>query len=498
MLMSNRVLIIGDVMVDTYIYGEVSRISPEAPVPVMCPDQETNCLGGAANVARNAASLGAEVDVVFLVGEDKKGEILDDELKNYGISTKYVVHDKSQHTINKVRIVGNNQQIVRIDYHDKCELSQSLFDKVISAFNESVKAADIVIISDYGKGMCTDYVCKYVIEKCLELCKPVIVDPKGHNWSKYKGATIITPNLKEINAYSGLNVKNRNSEIEQNYTNVNESIGIDYILLTRSERGMSLIGKGDMLHIPADTHEVYDVSGAGDTVVATVASFLHSNLDNINEAIYISNLAAGIVVAKPGTAVVNHDEIQKRLSADKNANSEKIYSIDQYAQLEEQLRLWKTAGETIVTTNGCFDILHCGHIKLLNEAKKFGNRLIVLVNSDLSVKRLKGESRPVNNENERAYVLTALKAVDAVVVFDPEQTPYELNNSEKELLSDKALKVTGEAPMYVLSIIKPHIHVKGGDYSVEDLPEALFTDEIKLIKFEDGYSTTNTIKKMTK
>lgn len=496
--MNNRVLIIGDVMIDTYVYGGVSRVSPEAPVPVMCPEHEINCLGGAANVARNVSSLGAEADVIFLIGDDEKGEILKHELINYGISTKYVVSDKSKHTINKVRIVGNNQQIVRIDYHDKLDLTPSIFDQVKKSFNESIETVDIVVISDYGKGMCTEDVCKYVINKCIESNKPIIIDPKGSDWSKYKGATIITPNLKEINAFSGLKVKNNNFEIELNYTDINETIGVDYVLLTRSECGMSLIGKRSVTHIPAETHEVYDVSGAGDTVVATVASLLHTNLDNIKETVYISNLAAGIVVAKPGTAVVYQDEIKKRLSGNSIIQNGKIYTIDQYVQLKEQLRLWKTAGETIVTTNGCFDILHSGHIKLLSEAKKYGSKLIVLINSDLSIKRLKGEERPINSEYDRAYILSALKYVDAVVIFDPRQTPYNLNNSERVLLNEKAFATAMEAPMFALSIIKPHVHVKGGDYCVEDLPEAIFAKEIQIVKYQSGYSTTKTIKKMAK
>lgn len=492
----NRILLIGDAMIDTYIYGSVSRVSPEAPVPIICPTREEHRLGGAANVARNAAALDSIVTVMFVVGNDDGADILKEQLDSWGVNCELLIQDGSQRTINKMRVVGNNQQIVRIDFHDSYQVSNTLQQQLIEKFETVVDQQDIIIISDYGKGTCTTSLCQKVIQICKAKSKPVIVDPKGAEWDKYWGASIITPNMKEVNIYAGKQVANESKEIEQAYKNLNNDIGVDYLLLTRSECGMSLLGNDAILHIPTVAQAVYDVSGAGDTVVAALASMLKQDMENIVETVRVANIAAGIVVAKPGTAIVTKEEIQAGIQrGDDGCQKSKIFTLKDYGQLLQMLKFWRTAGDIVVTTNGCFDIVHRGHVKLLQEARKFGDRLVVAINSDASVKRLKGVGRPINRELDRAYVISSLNAVDAVVIFDPEETPDELSLQEAAILSEKAKESAEEAPMALMRMIKPDIHVKGGDYKKEDVPEAIFASELLFVGLAEGYSTTNVIDK---
>lgn len=493
--MSNKVLIIGDAMLDTYIYGKVGRISPEAPVPVIESFKIMQCLGGAGNVARNAVALGSEVSVIFTFGMDQDGDSLHEMLKEWGINCQYLLRSYSLKTINKTRVVGNDQQIARIDYNDSYSLTTEMEERIFQFLKEAIPKNDIIIISDYGKGTCSKTVCNKVIE--LSGRKPVIVDPKGIDWEKYRGASVITPNLKEANTFSSKEVKNNSEAVEKEYGNLTERIGIKYLLLTRSEEGMSLLSSRLTYHISAYSHEVYDVSGAGDTVVAALASYVHSGLDNIIEAARIANIAAGLVVAKPGTAVVTKDEIQQQMALDDFCRPEsKIYSLKDYDKVKKLVSFWRTAGNKIVTANGCFDILHRGHIKLLREAKSLGDKLIVAINSDASVKRLKGEERPVNSEMDRAYVISSIDAVDAVIIFDPFEMPVILDEQELSLMSEKAQKTYSEAPMALMKMIMPDVHIKGGDYKKEDIPEAIYAECLAIVGTEEGYSTTNVINKM--
>lgn len=490
----NRILVIGDAMLDTYIYGGVNRVSPEAPVPVVRQSGENSCLGGAGNVARNAASLGAEVTALFAVGADESGEKVKQLLAAAGINCRMLLQDESLHTIRKMRIVGNGQQIARVDFHDGYQLSAKAADQLMASFRAAVDGQDIVAISDYGKGTCSERVCREVIALCRERSIPVIVDPKGTQWEKYRGASIITPNVKELNAYSGQDVPNDSRAVEDAYRDLPGKLGVDYLLLTRSEHGMSLIGRTDLRHIAAECREVYDVSGAGDTVVAALAAFLGPGAANILEAVHLANTAAGIVVAKPGTAVATLREIREKTPRARYAA--RIFTLDEYDSLAETVSSWRNAGDRIVTTNGCFDILHRGHVKLLEQARGLGDRLIVAVNSDASVRRLKGGGRPINGERDRAFVLSALRAVDAVVIFDPKKTPYTLAPGERALLSDRALAAAAEAPMALMRLIQADTHVKGGDYREGDVPEAVFASRLALIPLEEGYSTTNMIGKV--
>jgi len=492
---SKKILVIGDAMLDTYIYGNVKRVSPEAPVPVLCPENIQQYLGGAANVARNAAALGADVSVVFAIGKDPEGEIVINRLKEWSINCAYLLQDEALSTINKVRIVGNRQQIVRIDYNDHYEITKYMNEALEDKLTKAISEADIVIISDYAKGTCTRQLLRKVID--LSDGKPVLVDPKGSDWSDYYGASIITPNLKEINEFSGNHVMNDSEEITAAYGSFYSKIGTNYILVTRSDKGMTLIGDDVVKHFPVFSQEVFDVSGAGDTAIAALACFLDVNLENIEEAVKIANIAAGIAVAKPGTAVVKRDEIFLQIARKQYEDkASKIYRLDDYDRLEKTIRLWKTAGNSIVTANGCFDIVHRGHIKLLTEAKKYGDRLIVALNSNDSVKRLKGENRPINDEIDRAYVIAALEVVDAVVIFDSARMPVIMSDSELSEISEKAKNNINEAPMALMRMVRPDVHVKGGDYIKEDLPEAIYAGATKIIAVEEGYSTTETINKI--
>lgn len=490
-MLNKRVLVIGDAMLDTYVHGEVIRISPEAPIPVVCPQKKEYRMGGAANVACNAAVMGAHVSVMFVLGHDAESEIMTDKLCTLGIDTSLLCRDKALHTIQKIRIIGKGQQLLRIDLHDRYTLTPEMEKRLIEQIISVLDKQDVIVISDYGKGLCTASFCRAVIQACRQKEKTVIIDPKGGNWDKYRGATVITPNMNEINLRCGTTVANDDDSIEREFHKLPNELGIEYLLITRSERGMSLLSNGKTVHFPTLAHEVSDVSGAGDTVVAALASVLSGNSDNVLQAVQISNMAAGIAVGKQGTALVSREEIEHFQALCEG--KQYLFTLQDYDGLMDTVQKWRNAGNRIVTANGCFDILHIGHIRLLEAARAMGDRLIVAINSDMSVKRLKGKDRPINTEMARAQILSKLRMVDAVVIFDANVTPYDLSVQERELLSPKALASVSEAPMALMSMLQPDIHVKGGDYQSEDIPEALFAHELRLFPVIEGYSTTTTI-----
>lgn len=490
-MLNKRVLVIGDAMLDTYVHGEVTRISPEAPIPVVCPQKKEYRMGGAVNVACNASVMGAHVSTVFLLGHDAESEIISDKLRTLGIDISLLCRDAAQHTIQKIRIIGKGQQLLRIDLHDRYTLTpeteKCLLEQIVGILDEQ----DVIVISDYGKGLCTASFCRAVIKACRQKGKTVIVDPKGNDWEKYRGATVITPNMNEINQYCGTTVANEDDSIEHEFHDLPDKLDIQYLLVTRSERGMSLLSNGKAVHFPTLAQEVSDVSGAGDTVVAALAAVLSENPDNMLRAVQIANVAAGIAVGKQGTALVSRQEIEHYQELCEGRRN--VFTLQEYDGLMETVQKWRDAGDRIVTANGCFDILHIGHIRLLEAARAMGDRLIVAINSDHSVKRLKGKERPINPEMARAQLLSKLRMVDAVVIFDADVTPYDLSEQERECLSPKALVSASEAPMALMSMLRPDIHVKGGDYQPEDVPEALFADELRLFPVVEGYSTTGAI-----
>jgi D-beta-D-heptose 7-phosphate kinase / D-beta-D-heptose 1-phosphate adenosyltransferase len=457
------VLVIGDLMIDKYFTGSVKRISPEAPVPVVNVKSQSYTPGGAANVANNLSALRSRCFLIGAIGRDENGAHLEKILDDLGIGHSLVAVNRP--TITKIRVVGNHQQIVRLDFEEENPLEDADVSLVISEFEKQIASYNIVVLSDYGKGLCTPELCKKVIAICKKNGVQVIVDPKKCNWEKYSGATIITPNVGELSDACGSDIDNSDEAIISHGQSLKKNIDIKNILVTRSEKGMTLIGDKTIMHIQTEAQEVYDVSGAGDTVVATLAASLSMG-NSLSDSIRYANTAAGIAVGKLGTAPVSDVEIAHALSG---KTGEKILPRETLIQVMSGL---KKAGKKIVFTNGCFDILHKGHISYLRESRSLGDILILGLNSDASVKRLKGPDRPINNEADRAEVLSALEYIDYITIFD-EDTPHDLIKS-----------------------IAPDILVKGGDYKPQDVVGREFAAETVIIKFVHGYSTSKTIDKM--
>ncbi|PLX66120.1 MAG: bifunctional heptose 7-phosphate kinase/heptose 1-phosphate adenyltransferase [Denitrovibrio sp.] len=456
-----NVLIIGDVMLDRYHFGTVSRISPEAPVPVVNVKKTNQTLGGAGNVANNISHLQAGAVIVGSCGKDNDANSLKKMLDD--LNTKYSFIETENPTTKKLRVIGDKQQIVRVDFEEITPMKGKYAEKAKKIIMQEINKCSAVVISDYGKGFCTFEVCEEVIRVATNLGLPIIVDPKGSDWRKYAGATTITPNVKELAEAVGRPVNNVDEEVVLAAREVIERTRVDYMVVTRSEQGISIIWKNEHMHIPTEAREVFDVSGAGDTVVASLALSLGKGYE-IAEAVKVANKAAGIVVSKVGTAPV----LLSELNGSFNGHSK----ILERHQLETYIGRAREMRRKIVFTNGCFDILHKGHVSYMRQAASLGDLLILGLNSDNSVKRLKGEGRPLNNEMDRAEVLAALEFIDFIVIFD-EDTPFEL-----------------------IKVIQPDILVKGGDYNIEDVVGREFAKKTVLIDFVDGYSTTKTIENM--
>lgn len=453
-----KALIVGDVMLDTYHIGDVKRISPEAPVPVVRINYTYSVLGGAANVARNLLGLGSFPQIASTVGEDENGKTMQHLFDELDIRAE-LFHTASP-TITKTRVIGNNQQVVRLDFETENEsLDPGIEQRLTAAIERILPEADIVVISDYGKGLCTPTLCQNVIRLAHAEGKKVIVDPKGTDWEKYRGATVVTPNLKELSDVCGQEIKNRDEAIHQAGKTLLTKYDLESLLVTRSEKGMSYLTAQTALDIPTQAKEVYDVSGAGDTVVATLAAALASDL-SIDGALHLANKAAGIVVGKMGTSSIRFEELQTESPEGKCVSA---------SQLVETVNRLRMQGHRILFTNGCFDILHKGHVQYLEQAKRQGGILIVGLNSDSSVRRLKGPGRPVNDEQARASVLAALASVDYVTIFS-QDTPEELIRS-----------------------IAPDVLIKGGDYAIENIVGREYAKKTITLPFVEGYSTTRTI-----
>ena len=467
-----RIAVIGDLMVDRYVFGDVSRISPEAPVPVNRVKQMKEVLGGAANVAANLANLDVHVYVGGVAGQDTHGNLLQDLLDSNGIDKSGVVISRDRSTITKMRILGDRQQMMRLDFETVRDVEQQEEEELISWLDSLCqKGLDGIVISDYGKGVCKDSILEKIfnLANCYKI--PTIVDPKGSQWEKYNGATYITPNVKELSERVGYSITNDDDKIVTAAKEVLATNNIQYIIATRSEKGISVIARdGRIWHNPATQQDVFDVSGAGDTVVATMICSIAANL-SMRTALHVANGAAGIVVSKVGTYPIHRQElIELWMSLQEGKYIEKsLYSWEEMKNLVQQ---WQNQGDIVVFTNGCFDILHRGHITYLQEAAQLGDRLIIGLNSDASVRRLKGETRPLVEGEDRAYLLSALGCVDGVVLFD-EDTPFQL-----------------------LETIRPNILVKGGDYKVDEVIGREFVDSVQILSFKDGYSTTNVVNKI--
>ncbi len=456
----SKVLVVGDVMLDRYWSGGTGRISPEAPVPVVRIEQTEDRPGGAANVALNIASLGGQVRLAGIVGEDETAIALTKGVKALGIEPQWsYVADKP--TITKLRVMSRNQQLLRLDFEEPYlpQHSQTLLNDAVSLLDE----VNVVVLSDYAKGA-IDQPQEFIALARSKGVK-VLVDPKGSDFSRYRGASLLTPNMAEFEQVVGK--VTCESDLASKAQQLMAEFELDNLLVTRSEKGMTLFSSdAPELHIPTVAREVHDVTGAGDSVIAALAVSLAAGSD-LPQACAIANTAAGIVVGKLGTSTVNRIELIAALNLNHGETGFGVLSEDQLAYTIEEAKL---RGERVVMTNGCFDILHAGHVSYLQQAKALGDRLIVAVNDDASVKRLKGEERPVNPLERRMAVLAGLASVDWVVPF------------------------TEDTPQRIISRLLPNMLVKGGDYKIEDIAggkEVIAAGgSVEVLGFEDGVSTT--------
>jgi D-beta-D-heptose 7-phosphate kinase/D-beta-D-heptose 1-phosphate adenosyltransferase len=465
-----RVVVIGDVMLDKYVWGTVERISPEAPVPIVRGSRAAHSPGGAANVAMNLVGLGAKATVIGFVGEDEDGQILNMELDTAGINAS-LVSVPGFPTTSKMRILSGNQQMLRLDFEQRGERPESAYDKLIEQAREAISECSAVILSDYAKGTLSDRICALVINHARALGIPVLVDPKSPSFEKYRNATTVCPNVHELSLAAGNSGEDLAALLDVGERYV-EEYGFDFLTVTLGERGIAVVRKGKRTCAPAVARQVFDVSGAGDTVIATLALCLSCDLE-IETAVELANLAAGIVISKVGTVPIDRNELIGVLSEDIALHAgEKVLRLE---RLLARVAAWRATGQRIVFTNGCYDLLHVGHIHLLERARQQGDRLIIAINSDASVKRLKGPSRPVIGEQERARVLAALSATDAVVIFDA-STPLEL-----------------------ICDVRPDVLVKGGDYTEDTIVGASevrsWGGRVCLVPLIEGFSTSKVIAK---
>lgn len=462
-----NILVIGDLMIDHYLWGKCERISPEAPVQVVNVQKESSVLGGAGNVINNLRAMGSNVDVISVVGNDDAANELKTLLKEIKVSSEMLVVEENRKTSKKSRLIASQQQVLRYDKESIEDISQNSEKEISNKLIANINKYDAIILSDYGKGVLTTSLTQNIILLANKQNKKVFVDPKGKDYSKYKGAYTLTPNKKEAIEATNIDIKDEQSLLKAIEKLKNEC-DLEVSLITLSEQGIAIFDK--KLEIkPTVAREVFDVTGAGDTVIASIA-FAISNDLNIKEAVTFANLAAGVVVGKIGSATASLDEIYEyESSLHKSNSSSHIKTFEEIEKLSQELH---KKGKKIVFTNGCFDILHVGHVKYLEVAKSYGDVLIVGLNTDSSVRKLKGPTRPVNIEEDRAYILASLESVDYVVIFE-EETPYEL-----------------------IKLIKPHTLVKGGDYEGKDVVGQDIANELKLVQFVEGKSTTNTIKRI--
>ena len=469
------VLCIGDVMLDQYVYGDVNRVSPEAPIPVLNVSRRAQAIGGAGNVVCNIGALGGVAHLVAVIGDDPAGaQVRDLLVGTAGIEPRLLVAPDRPTTV-KTRFIAGGQQLLRADDESVDSFSEALLDRVIASAAAVLgePGPGAVILSDYGKGVLSDKVIGQIIATSKAAGVPVIVDPKGADFGKYLGADVLTPNRKELGEAARMPTGN-SDEIVAAAGRLIEICGARHVLVTRGAEGMSLVpAAGAPLHLPALAREIFDVSGAGDTVVAVLASGMAAGM-TVGDAAHLANVAAGLVVAKVGTAVVRNAELADAIDAAATVSK----NIVDAKQLAEQVAQWRARGLSIGFTNGCFDLVHPGHISLLEQANTHCDRLIVGLNSDASVARLKGAGRPVQNAAARGRVLASVATVDAVVVFE-DDTPVDLIHQ-----------------------IRPDVLVKGADYALAEVVGGDFVQSyggrVVLADLVDGFSTTETIARLSR
>jgi D-beta-D-heptose 7-phosphate kinase/D-beta-D-heptose 1-phosphate adenosyltransferase len=460
-----KLLVIGDVMLDRYLHGAASRISPEAPVPVVQVGNQEDRPGGAGNVALNIAALGSAATLIGVVGKDDNAQDLESRLTAAGVYCEFL-KSEDKPTITKLRVISQHQQLIRLDFEEKFD-EKDVAD-LQSLAKSLLPSAQVLVLSDYAKGALQDVAA--LIELARKQNIPIIVDPKGTDFKKYRGSTLITPNFSEFEAVVGTCANEE--ELVKKGLKLMSDLELQAILITRGEHGMTLLlPDSEELHLPARAREVFDVTGAGDTVISVLASALAAG-DSLADATGIANLAAGLVVGKLGTAAISGPELRRAILAEQDSGM----GVMTAEQLNIAVHDAKAHGEKIVFTNGCFDIIHAGHVGYLSEAKKLGDRLVVAINADDSVSRLKGAGRPINPVDRRMAVLDGLEAVDWVVNFE-EDTPEAL-----------------------LKSLQPDILVKGGDYSLEQVVGGEYVlsygGEVKALEFLDDCSTSAIVEKM--
>ncbi len=471
---SAAVLVVGDIMLDRFVYGVVERISPESPVPVLSISREKSMLGGAGNALANLAGLGVKAKALSVIGNDEDGIEIRKLAKELGIDTGGLLIDDDRPTIVKTRYLAGHQQLLRTDFEKKQFLSAAKEKALLQKAKELIGDVQALIISDYGKGLLGDDVIRALIKLAKGKNISVLVDPKGLDYSRYKGANVITPNKKELaEAMGNLPVESDGDIVETARKLIKQS-GVEAVVATRSRDGMSVVQKkGEPVHLRTKDIEVFDVSGAGDTVIATISAALAAGAE-LSDAAELANLAASIVVSKVGTAPIRRQELLDGLNG--AAAQAELCSVE---EATENVQRWKAKGLKVGFTNGCFDVLHAGHTSYLNEARKKCDRLVVGLNCDASVKILKGEDRPVHDEVSRAVVLSALSGVDMVVLFGAQE---EGDDNTATALIEK---------------LQPDFYFKGGDYSESEIPEAPAVKagggEICIMGFTDGHSTSASI-----
>lgn len=468
------ILVIGDLMLDRYLFGDVQRISPEAPVPVVLLKSQDERAGGAANVAANLVGLDISTRIIGAVGEDHEATRLLDLLDTVGIDTRHIYRSPLRPTITKTRILGGHQQMMRLDQENAAryttEEETALQSAIASALHDRPAA---IILSDYAKGVLSDTLCQRITQQARQAGIPVLVDPKGRDYSKYRGATGLTPNKRETAEACNV-VPHDTDALLRAAETLRQQLELDFLAVTRGEEGITVLNAKGSDHLTATARQVFDVSGAGDTVIATLTAGLAHGLP-LHEAIELANIAAGIVVGKVGTVPVSKAELEAELHSQQTAaQADKVCpTLD---ALLARVAAWRSKGERIVFTNGCFDLLHAGHVTYLEAAHNTGDRLVLGLNTDRSVSALKGPTRPVIHEQDRARVLAALESVDAVILFD-EDTPIEL-----------------------IKAVRPDVIVKGSDYTEEQVVGGAevksWGGKVALIDVVPGRSTSNIIQKL--
>lgn len=464
------ILVVGDIMLDRYVWGDVERISPEAPVPIVRAIHRNERPGGAANVAMNVAGLGGRPLLFGFCGDDADRIVLEKCLAEAGVESS-LTPVASHPTTSKLRILGGKQQMIRLDTERTDRYPPEAHQALLSNLESALPHADVVVLSDYAKGVLSEEVCAQVIQSASRRGIPVLVDPKHRDLRRYRGAFTICPNLAELSAATGIPQSDPDRLLAAGQALV-PSLEVDNLVATMSEKGIAVLRENSRSIAPAVARQVFDVSGAGDTVIATLALAVASGL-TIESAVQLANAAAGIVVGKVGTVPVTRDELLSSLMPEIGLQSqEKILTLD---RLQTRVSAWRSAGQTVVFTNGCFDLLHIGHLKLLEDARREGGRLIVAINSDASVRNLKGPSRPIVGEQERARILAALAVVDAIIVFDD------------------------PTPLQLILTLRPDVIVKGSDYSQETVVGAKevqsWGGRLKIVPTVEGFSTTKLIAK---